>query len=28
VELLGLAGFDFVVVDREHGAIDLKGTEC
>jgi 4-hydroxy-2-oxoheptanedioate aldolase len=27
VELLGLAGFDFVVVDREHGAIDLKDTE-
>jgi len=27
VELLGLAGFDFVVVDREHGAIDLHITE-
>jgi 4-hydroxy-2-oxoheptanedioate aldolase len=27
VELLGLAGFDFVVIDREHGAIDLKDTE-
>jgi len=27
VELLGLAGFDFVVVDREHGPIDLKATE-
>lgn len=27
VELLGLAGFDFVVVDREHGAIDLRDTE-
>lgn len=27
VELLGLAGFDFVVIDREHGPIDLKDTE-
>jgi 4-hydroxy-2-oxoheptanedioate aldolase len=27
VELLGLAGFDFVVIDREHGAIDLNDTE-
>ncbi len=27
VELLGLAGFDFVIVDREHGSIDLKDTE-
>lgn len=27
VELLGLAGFDFVVVDREHGAIGLEKTE-
>jgi 4-hydroxy-2-oxoheptanedioate aldolase len=27
VELLGLAGFDFVVIDREHGAIDLERTE-
>jgi len=27
VELLGLAGFDFVVVDGEHGPIDLKDTE-
>lgn len=27
VELLGLAGFDFVVVDREHGPIDLQDTE-
>ena len=26
VEELGLAGFDFVVVDREHGAIDWKET--
>lgn len=26
IELLGLAGFDFAVVDREHGAIDLKDT--
>ncbi len=27
VELLGLAGFDFVVIDREHGAINLETTE-
>lgn len=27
VELLGLAGFDFVVIDREHGSIDLETTE-
>jgi 4-hydroxy-2-oxoheptanedioate aldolase len=27
VELLGLAGFDFVVIDREHGSIDLSQTE-
>jgi 4-hydroxy-2-oxoheptanedioate aldolase len=27
VEVLGLAGFDFVVIDREHGAIDLHDTE-
>lgn len=27
VELLGLARFDFLVVDREHGPIDLKDTE-
>ena len=27
VELLGLAGFDFVVIDREHGAIGLEKTE-
>jgi 4-hydroxy-2-oxoheptanedioate aldolase len=27
VELLGLAGFDFVVIDREHGAIGLERTE-
>lgn len=27
VELLGLAGFDFVVIDREHGAIDLHDSE-
>ncbi|MCC6859035.1 MAG: hypothetical protein IT158_10755 [Bryobacterales bacterium] len=27
VELLGLAGFDFVVIDREHGSIDLGQTE-
>ena len=27
VELLGLAGFDFVVIDREHGSIDLRDTE-
>jgi 4-hydroxy-2-oxoheptanedioate aldolase len=27
IELLGLAGFDFVVIDREHGPIDLKDTE-
>jgi len=27
VEILGLAGFDFVVIDREHGAIDLETTE-
>jgi len=26
IELLGLAGFDFVVIDCEHGAIDLKDT--
>ncbi len=27
VELLGLAGFDFVVIDREHGPIGLRDTE-
>ena len=27
VELLGLAGFDFVVIDREHGSIDLERCE-
>lgn len=27
VEILGLAGFDFVVIDREHGTIDLETTE-
>ena len=27
VELLGLAGFDFVIVDREHGPIDRSQTE-
>ncbi len=27
VELIGLAGFDFVVIDREHGAIDLETCE-
>jgi len=27
VELLGLAGFDFVVVDCEHGPITVQGTE-
>ena len=27
VELLGLGGFDFVVIDGEHSAIDLKETE-
>jgi 4-hydroxy-2-oxoheptanedioate aldolase len=27
VELLGLAGFDFVVIDREHGAIGVSDTE-
>lgn len=27
VELLGLAGFDFVVIDREHGAMDLERCE-
>jgi 4-hydroxy-2-oxoheptanedioate aldolase len=27
VELLGLAGFDFVVIDREHGSVDLETTE-
>ncbi|HYW45389.1 MAG TPA: aldolase/citrate lyase family protein [Bryobacteraceae bacterium] len=27
VELLGLAGFDFVVIDREHGCIGLRDTE-
>ncbi len=27
VEILGLAGFDFVVIDREHGTIDLQQTE-
>ncbi len=27
VEILGLAGFDFVVIDREHGSIDLGQTE-
>lgn len=27
VEMLGLAGFDFVIIDREHGPIDLAATE-
>lgn len=27
VELLGLAGFDFVVIDREHGSIGLERCE-
>jgi 4-hydroxy-2-oxoheptanedioate aldolase len=27
VEILGLAGFDFVIIDREHGSIDLAQTE-
>jgi 4-hydroxy-2-oxoheptanedioate aldolase len=27
VEILGLAGFDFVVIDCEHGSIDLRDTE-
>ncbi len=27
VEILGLAGFDFVIIDREHGTIDLSQTE-
>lgn len=27
IELLGLAGFDFVVIDCEHGPIDLRSTE-
>lgn len=27
VELIGLAGFDFVVIDREHGSIDLERCE-
>ena len=27
VELLGLAGFDFVVIDTEHGSINLETTE-
>ncbi len=27
VELIGLAGFDFVVIDREHGTIDLETCE-
>jgi 4-hydroxy-2-oxoheptanedioate aldolase len=27
VEVLGLAGFDFVIIDREHGTIDLARTE-
>ena len=27
VEILGLAGFDFVVIDREHGSIDLERSE-
>ncbi len=27
VEALGLGGFDFVIVDREHGSIDLGRTE-
>jgi 4-hydroxy-2-oxoheptanedioate aldolase len=27
VELLGLAGFDFVIIDREHGPIDWGQTE-
>lgn len=27
VELLGLAGFDFVIIDCEHGAIGLEKTE-
>ncbi|MCW5982810.1 MAG: hypothetical protein KIT09_32270 [Bryobacteraceae bacterium] len=27
VEILGLAGFDFVVIDTEHGAINLETTE-
>lgn len=27
VEILGLAGFDFVIIDREHGPVDLAVTE-
>jgi 4-hydroxy-2-oxoheptanedioate aldolase len=27
VEILGLSGFDFVIIDREHGSIDLHETE-
>jgi 4-hydroxy-2-oxoheptanedioate aldolase len=27
VEILGLAGFDFVVIDTEHGSIHLESTE-
>lgn len=26
-EMLGLAGFDFVIIDREHGSIDLGAAE-
>jgi 4-hydroxy-2-oxoheptanedioate aldolase len=27
VEILGHAGFDFVIIDREHGSIDLETAE-
>lgn len=27
VEILGLAGFDFAIIDREHGSIDLEAAE-
>ena len=27
VEILGLSGFDFVIIDREHGSIDLESAE-
>ncbi|MEP7365517.1 MAG: aldolase/citrate lyase family protein [Acidobacteriota bacterium] len=27
VEILGLAGFDFLIIDREHGSIDIEACE-
>lgn len=26
IELLAIAGFDFVVIDAEHGAVDIRTT--